>query len=285
MKPRFTLADVAIYIFLAIFCFMTVYPFWSIIVISFSTPEAYYGSQYHLVPQSFSLDAYAHNFAEPQLVNSFMISIIITVGGTVNSLFWTMIAGYFVSKRGLALTSIVFTLFLVTFFFDGGLIPNFVLIRQLGLRNSLLAVTIPFTINPFFLILMKNYFENRTKDVEEAATIDGAGEFTILFRIVAPTSKPILATIGLFYAVYYWNDWFWPMIYLSDNDLFPMALHLRNMISHASTLGIDPGVAQTQNPATIRAAAIVITILPIIAVYPFVQRYFVHGIMLGSSKE
>lgn len=285
MTRKFTPVDLGIYIILAIFCFMTLYPFWSIIVISFSTPQAYYASQYHLIPNSFSLDAYTHNFAEPQLVRSFTISVIITLGGTINSVLWTMVTAYFVSKRGLALTSLVFTLFLVTFFFDGGLVPNFVLIRQLGLRNSLLAVTLPFTINPFFLILMKNYFVNRTKEIEEAATIDGAGEFVILFRIIAPTSKPILATIGLFYAVFYWNDWFWPMIYISNSDLFPMSLHLRNMISHASTLGIDPGIAQTQNPATIRAAAIVLTIMPIILVYPFVQRYFVHGIMLGSSKE
>ena len=284
MNRKFTLADIGIYVFLAVFCFMTIYPFWSIIVISFSTPQAYYASQYHIIPQSFSLDAYSQNLAEAQLVRSFTVSMIITVGGTLNSVLWTMIVAFFVSKRGLAFTSFVFTLFLIPFFFDGGLVPNFVLIRQLGLRNSLLAVTLPFTINPFFLILMKNYFENRSRDIEEAATIDGAGEFTILFRIIAPTSKPILATIGLFYAVYYWNDWFWPMIYISDSDLFPMALYLRNMVSNA-TLGIDPGIAEAKNPATIRAAAIVITILPIIAVYPFVQRYFVHGIMLGSSKE
>jgi putative aldouronate transport system permease protein len=173
---------------------------------------------------------------------------------------------------------------LITFFFDGGLVPNFVLIRQLGMRNSLLAVMLPFTINPFYLILMKNYFANRSQEIEEAAKIDGAGEFGILFRIIVPTSKPILATIGLFYAVFYWNDWFWPMIYIADRELFPMALFLRNLISQASSQGVDPGM-YTQNPATIRAAAIVITIVPIIVVYPFLQRYFVHGIMLGSSKE
>lgn len=282
---KFSIADVGIYIALAIFCFMTLYPFWSIIVISFSTPEAYYSNQYHLIPTSFTLEAYEYNFAEPQLLRSFTVSAIVTIAGTANSLFWTMIVAYFVSRRGLAFTSLVFTLFLITFFFDGGLVPNFVLIRQLGLRNTLLALTLPFTINPFFLILMKNYFANRPREIEEAATIDGAGEFTILFRIIAPTAKPILATIGLFYAVYYWNDWFWPMIYISDRSLYPMALYLRNLVSHASTVSVDPGIVNTQNPATIRAAAIVITILPIILVYPFAQRYFVHGIMLGSSKE
>lgn len=282
---KFTVYDVLLYIALAAFCFFTLYPFWSIVVISFSTPQAYYNTQYHFYPQQFSLEAYRNNFADPQIVRSFIISVLVTVVGTANSLFWTMITGYFVSKRNLAFTTLVFTLFLITFFFDGGLIPNFVLIRQLGLRNNLLSIILPFTINPFFLILMKNYFSNRSKEIEEAATIDGANEFTILFRIVAPTSRPILATIGLFYAVFYWNNWFWPMIYLSEPNLFPMALYLRNMVSTTATLGIDPGDLTSQNPATIRAAAIVLTILPIIAVYPFVQRYFVHGIMLGSSKE
>ncbi len=108
---------------------------------------------------------------------------------------------------------------------------------------------------------------------------------TILFRIIIPTSTPILATIGLFYAVQYWNDWFWPMIYLNDNDLYPMALVLRNVISQSTSVTVDPGVAGNQNPATVRAATLVIAILPIILVYPFVQRYFVHGIMLGSTKE
>ena len=284
-KVPFTLTDVVIYGALALFCVLTVYPFWSIIVISFSTPQAYYSSQFHLIPSSFALEAYQFNFDNPQLLRSFVTSVVVTTIGTTSSLFWTMVTGFFLSKKGLAFTSIVFTLFLVTFFFDGGLIPNFVLIRQLGLRNSLLSIILPFTINPFFLILMKNYFANMGKEIEEAAIIDGAGTLTLLFRVVVPISKPIIATIGLFYAVHFWNDWFWPMIYLSDRELFPLALYLRNVISHATSLGIDPGVVSLQNPATVRAATIVITIFPIIMIYPFLQRYFVHGILLGSVKE
>ncbi len=218
-------------------------------------------------------------------MRGFFISLFITAGGTLNSMFWTMIMAYFLSKRGLTFVNVIFTLFLITLFFSGGLIPNFVLIRQLGLRNSFLSLILPFTINPYFLILMKNYFTNRSKEIEEAARIDGAGELTVLFYVVLPTSKPILATIGLFYAVHFWNDWFWPMIYLSKRELFPLSLYLRNMVSHATTQTVDPGVIAVQNPATVRAATIVITIVPIILVYPFVQRYFVHGILLGSTKE
>ena len=281
---RSRIADILIYTLLAAFCFMTLYPFWSILVISFSTPEAYYSSQFHIVPKSFSLDAYIFNLSSPQLLRSLLISVIVTVAGTANSMFWTIIAAYFFSKRGLVFAKLVFGLFLITMFVDGGLIPNFVLVRQLGLRNSLLAVILPFTINTYFLILMKNYFESMSRSIEEAAYIDGANAFTILFRIIVPSAKPILATVGLFYAVRYWNDWFWPLIYLSDQDLFPLALYLRNLVSQSSAL-IDTGVVNIQNPATIRAAAIVITVLPIILVYPFVQKYFVQGIMLGSSKE
>ena len=277
--------NAGIHLLLAAFCFMTLYPFWNIVVVSFSTPRAYYGSEYHLWPGEFSAEAYRYNFENPQLVRSFGISVLVTGVGTLNSLVWTTIVAYFLSKRGLALVTPLFILFMIPMFFDGGLIPNFVLIRQLGLRNNLLSVILPFTIHPFFMILMKKYFETRPKEIEEAALIDGAGEFGILWRIVVPTSKPILATIGLFYAVQFWNDWFWPMIYLSKQRLFPLSLYLRNVVSHAASLTIDIGAYNTQNPATIRAATIVITIVPIILVYPFVQRYFVHGILLGASKE
>lgn len=284
-KKRFTAVDITLYILLGIFCFMTIYPFWSVIVVSISEARAYFTSEYHLIPNSFSLEAYRFNFENPQLIRSVMISVFVTLIGTTNSLFWTTITAYFLSKKRLAFVSIISVLFLITLFFDGGLIPNFVLIRSLGLRNNLLAIILPFTIHPFFLILMIAYFASRNQEIEEAAIVDGASAFTILFRIVIPTSKPILATIGLFYAVQYWNDWFWPMIYLTDKDLFPMALFLRNVVSQSTTVAVDPGVAGNTNPATVRAATIVIAILPIILVYPFVQRYFVHGIMLGSTKE
>jgi len=284
-KKRFTAVDMTIYLLLGLFCFMTIYPFWSIIVISFSEAEAYFSSEYHLIPNSFSLEAYRFNFENPQLVRSVFISILVTAVGTANSLFWTTVTAYFLSKKGLAFVSLISVLFLITLYFDGGLVPNFVLIRQLGLRNNLLAIILPFTIHPFFLILTISYFASRNKEIEEAAVVDGAGSFTILSRIVMPTSKPILATISLFYAVQYWNDWFWPMIYLTDKDLFPLALFLRNVVSQSTTVTVDPSVAGNTNPATVRAATIVIAILPIILVYPFVQRYFVHGIMLGSTKE
>ncbi len=282
---RFSPVDLLIYLGLGIFAFMTVYPFWSLIVISFSESDAYFASQYHLIPNSFSIEAYVLNFANPQFVRSLSISFFVTAVGTLNSLFWTIIMGYFLSKKKLPFVSFIATLFLITLFFDGGLVPNFVLIRQLGLRNNLLAIILPFTIHPFYLILTSAYFSSRNPEIEEAAVVDGASSFTVLFRIVLPTAKPILATIGLFYAVQYWNDWFWPMIYLSDRDLFPLALFLRNVVSTSASVTIDPGVAGNFNPATVRAATIVMAITPIILVYPFIQQYFVHGIMLGATKE
>jgi putative aldouronate transport system permease protein len=284
-KQQLTAADVMLFILLGVFCFTTIYPFWSIIVISFTEAKAYFSSEYHLIPNSFSLEAYSYNFENPLLLRSLFISIFVTAAGTANSLFWTIITAYFLSKKKLAFVTILAILFLIPLYFDGGLIPNFVLIRQLGLRNNLLSIILPFTIHPFFLILTVSYFASRNPEIEEAAIVDGAGSFTVLFRIVVPTAKPILATIGLFYAVQYWNDWFWPMIYLTDRDLFPLALYLRNVISQSTWVTVDPGVAGNTNPATVRAATIVIAILPIILVYPFVQRYFVHGIMLGSTKE
>ncbi|NJN82752.1 MAG: carbohydrate ABC transporter permease [Caldilineaceae bacterium] len=207
-KKWLTPIDIVIYVALGIFAFMTIYPFWSLIIISFSESDAYFASQYHLIPNSFSLEAYKVNFENPQFLRSLLISIGVTIVGTTNSLFWTTIMGYFLAKKRLAFVSIIAMLFLVTLFFDGGLVPNFVLIRQLGLRNNLLAIILPFTVHPFYLILTSAYFASRNPEIEEAAVVDGAGSFTVLFRIVIPTAKPILATIGLFYAVQYWNDWF-----------------------------------------------------------------------------
>jgi putative aldouronate transport system permease protein len=277
--------NISLYLVLAAFCFMTVYPFWSLLVTSFTEREAFFKSAYHLIPNSFSLEAYRFAFKNAQLVRSLLVSVLVTAVGTTNSLIWTVAAAYFLSKRKLAFVTLISVMFLVTLFFDGGLVPNFVLIRQLGLRNNLLAIILPFTIHPFYLMLMTNYFASRNQEIEEAAIVDGASPLAVLWRVVIPTSTPILATIGLFYAVQFWNDWFWPMIYLTSKDLTPQALFLRNVVSQSTQIAIDPGVAGNENPATVRAATLMIAITPIILVYPFVQRYFVHGIMLGSTKE
>ena len=284
VRQRFTVFDYVNYAILVAFCFSTFYPFWHVLVISFATPQMYYLDRFHLIPRSFTLEAYQYNFAEPQVFRSFFTSIRVTVSGTSLAMFVTICTGYFLSKREIRGRNLIFFFFVLTMFIQGGIIPRYVLIAQLGMRNTLFALFVPLAINMYFLILAKNYFITMPKSLEESARLDGANDLVVLFRIVVPTSMPIIATLSLFYAVQFWNDWFSPMIYLSDRSKAPLSLYLRGLIATA-TSAIDQGDYTQHTPATIRAAVIIITMTPIILVYPFLQKYFVKGILVGAIRE
>jgi putative aldouronate transport system permease protein len=269
---------------LILFALTTLYPFWNILVVSFSTDQAYFADWYHVVPRSFSLRSYAHNFGEVQVVRSLLNSLFVTAAGTALAVLTTVMAAYFLSKSWLRLQRLFFRLFIFTMFFNGGLIPQYLLVTRLGLRNTLLALFLPSLLSTYFLIITKNYLAGIPESLEESARIDGANDLVILVRIVMPTAKPIVMTISLFYAVQFWNDWFNGLLYLTERRLYPLSLYLREMISNAITTDVA-AVLSIQAPATIRAAAIVITVLPIVLVYPFIQKHFVKGILLGASKE
>ncbi len=281
---RTGLFDIVNYACLTIVAFVTLYPFWNIMIVSFATPAAYYAGRYNIIPRSFTLDAYIYNFSNPQVFLSFLTSITVTVLGTTLSLLITSMTAWVLSKRRLAGRNVLFFLFVLTMFINGGLIPFYVLISKLGMRNTLFVLFIPQTINMFFLILTKNYFVTMPVSLEESAKLDGANDFVILFRIILPIAKPIVATISLFYAAQFWNDWFTPMIFLSRIDLYPLSLYLKNLLGEA-TSAIDQGVITVSTPATVRASVIMITITPIILVYPFLQKHFVKGVLLGAVKE
>jgi putative aldouronate transport system permease protein len=183
--------------------------------------------------------------------------------------------------RGLLIGIAVFTMF-----FNGGLIPNYVLVSSLGLRNTLWAIVLPNAINVFNLLVMKAFFESLPTELEEAAAVDGTGTYGTLLRIVLPLSKAVLATMLLFYAVSFWNSWFAGFLYMDRQELFPVTVYLRNLIAGA-TAGSDNSTASEtalQIAASIQAVTIVLTMLPIMLVYPFIQRYFVSGVMLGAVK-
>ncbi|UCF96268.1 MAG: carbohydrate ABC transporter permease [Spirochaetaceae bacterium] len=272
------------YAFLILFALTTFYPFWNILVISVSTDKAFFSDWYHIIPKSFTLRSYLHNFQEVRVLRALSVSVFITVVGTVSTVTITSMAAFFLSKPYLRLRNLIFILFVITMFFNGGLIPLYIVVAKLKLRNTVFALFLPTLMNIFFLILTKNYFAGMPDSMEESAKIDGANAFTILFRIILPSAKPIIATISLFYAVQFWNDWFNGLLYLTDRKLYPLSLYLREVISAAITQEVA-AVLNIQAPATIRASAIVITIFPIILVYPFIQKHFVKGILLGSTKE
>jgi putative aldouronate transport system permease protein len=194
---------------------------------------------------------------------------------------------YAIAKKDLKGRGLFIGIAVFTMFFNGGLIPNYVLISSLGMRDSIWAVVLPNAISVFNLLIMKSFFENMPRELEEAAAIDGLTQYGVLFKVVLPLSKAIVATMVLFYAVANWNSWFTAFLYLDKPEMFPVTIYLRNMIAGVTTAGSAGGTAENvgQIAANIQSVTIVLTVIPILCVYPFVQKYFFSGVMLGSVKE
>jgi putative aldouronate transport system permease protein len=267
--------------------FLTMYPFVNIMAQSFSSESQINAGNVNLLPKGFNIDTYKVVVADSMFWVNYKNTVVYTVIGTAISLGMTTIFAYALSKKRLKGREF-FTMFAVfTMFFSGGLIPNYVLITSLGFGNTMWAVVIPGAVSVFYLLIMKAFFQNIPEELEEAAIMDGSSTYGVLFKIVLPLSKPIIATMVLFYAVGHWNSWFPAFLYFDKKELFPVTIYLRNMIKGA-TGALDAGATSadslTQISANIKSVTMVLTVLPILMVYPFVQKYFVSGIMLGSVK-
>lgn len=274
--------DVFNYLLLLLATLVTLYPFWYILVIATATERGFFADYYHIIPKSFTLASFQTALSRPLVYVAFFISVVVTTAGTALSLLLTSMGAYVLSKNDLPGRNFFFRLIIFTMFFSGGLVPLYILLTSMGMRNSLLVLFVPNAINTFNLILMKNYFATSVpQSLEDSAKIDGYNEIQILFLIVLPTSMPIVATMGLFYAVFFWNDWFFPMLFISDAKLYPLSMVMRNLVVNASSIFVPSDVV----PQMLKAAVIVISIVPIMLVYPFIQKHFVKGIMLGAVKE
>ena len=260
-------------------------PFLYIISLSLSDPIAVVNGEVFVVPVGFSVEAYRQIFTYPNFFNAYLNTIIYTVFGTAISLFVMTLFAYPLSKPHLRGQSIIMKLVVFSMFFSGGLIPNYLLVSRLGLINTRFAILLPFCINTFNLILLINFFKSIPNDIEEAAIIDGLGYGGILTKIILPLSGAGLATVGLYTAVFFWNDWFNSLIYLKSSQ-FPVMLYLRNIVNGTTQLNNGGGSSAeaASLSMSIKAAVIIVSTLPIILVYPFVQRYFVKGVMVGSVK-
>jgi putative aldouronate transport system permease protein len=192
------------------------------------------------------------------------------------------------SKHQLKGRGVLIGIAVFTMFFNGGLIPNYVLVSQLGLRNTIWAIVLPNAINVFNLLVMKAFFESLPSELEEAAAVDGLTTYGILWRIVLPLSKAVIATMILFYAVSFWNSWFSAFLYMDRSELFPVTVYLRNLIAGATGAGgMNEGTSSDtalQVAANVQAVTVVLTVIPILTLYPFIQKYFVSGVMLGAVK-
>lgn len=274
-------------LFLALIAFTTLYPFWYVAVKSIMTFEEAVQTPIIIFPKTFSVSAYEYIFATSKLVQSMMITVAFTVVATLWQLACTAITAYALSKNDLPGRNILFNFIIVTMFFGGGLIPNYLLIKNLGLMNSYLALILPGTVGTYNMIVMKTFFIGIPVSLEESARIEGASYFKIFTKIILPLSAPVLATITLFLAVGHWNSWYAPLLYLTDSSKWPMALVLRQILvkSDINTLSSSYVSDNYMLSDQIKMACIMLSIIPIIIVYPFLQKYFAKGVMIGSVKE
>lgn len=266
----------------------TLFPFLYMLAVSFSSSRAVMASEVFLLPQEFNIQAYEQVLGQAQFFIGYKNTLLYTIVGTSIGLTLTVMAAYPLSDRDLVGGSVIMKYMIFTMFFSGGLIPNFILIKDLGIYDTMWAIVLPGAMNAYNVMIMKTFFQGIPKELREAAKIDGLSDVGVLIRIVLPLSKPILATIGLFMAVWLWNEWFMSLIYLKSDVKRPVAMYLRNIVMgsmNTISLGneVDESAMKTV-PATLQASTIMLTSIPILCVYPFVQKYFTKGMLIGSVK-
>ena len=282
------IVDITNMVILALIALTMLFPFYYMFVVSFATYEEFVQSDMLLFPKTWVLDAYEYILGSKEFMRSLGVTVYVTVVGTAVSLIMTAMMAYALSRNILGQKLFV-VLVLFTFVFSAGMIPSYMIVQATGLMDTLWALIIPGAISSFNLIVMRQFFMNLPSDLTEAAIIDGANDLQIFFRIILPLSKPPLAAFGLFYAVGIWNSYFTALLYLSDPAKWTVQVVLRQMIILNQGDLINPGMqatgAQPPPAETIGMAAILIATIPILIIYPFLQKHFAKGVMLGSVKE
>ncbi|MEA5014754.1 MAG: carbohydrate ABC transporter permease [Candidatus Limiplasma sp.] len=281
---RITPFDVIVYLVMGLALLMWVVPFVYMIALSLSDAKAIINNQVSLFPVGMNLGAYQQIFNYPNFYLAYGNTFFYTFFGTFIALAMTVLFAYPLSKSFLRGHKPLLKMVVFSMFFSGGLIPTYLLISYMGLTGTRFAMLIPFAINSFNLIILINFFKALPGEIEEAALIDGLGYFGILRQIVLPLSGPALATIGLYYAVFFWNDWFNGLIYLNSKQ-YPVMLFLRNIVQGTAMVGDGAGSADRSNIAiSVKSAVIIVSTLPIIILYPLLQRFFIAGLTVGSVK-
>jgi putative aldouronate transport system permease protein len=287
IKSRDELAfQVATNVFLGLLLVIVLLPLWRVFILSV-TPFKYTDESFGLFvsPVKWTVEAYSQFLGHPSFLLAFRNSMIIMIGGTAINLFMTVPMAYSLSVRTLPGRKFLNVLVMIPFLFNAGLIPGYLVVVSLHLQNSFWAVMIPGAISIYNMFIMRNFFAEIPQDLKEAARIDGANELFVLFRIVLPLSLPIMLTIGLFYAVGHWNEFFTPILYLNSNKLQPLPVLLRNILMGLNTNEFVEYDAFSQvSVQSLKAASIFITMLPMMMAYPWVQKHFVKGSLAGGIK-
>lgn len=279
--------QVIIYIVVGLIGLITLLPFLYVIAGSFATEKELTERAFFIIPRTLSLNAYKYIIQTGEIFNGLKNSLFLTIVGTSVNMLLTTTFAYPLSKKEFKGRNVILNLVIVTMLFSGGMIPTFLVVKQLGLYNSFAALILLGAISPFNMIIVKNFFQELPKELEEAAIIDGCSDLGVFVKIVLPLSKPVIASIALFYAVGHWNDYFNAMIYLSDSAKETAQIVLRRIVLLAQgiqsetmdfdKLGVPPDKA-------VKMAATVVATMPILVVYPFVQKYFTKGVMVGAVK-
>lgn len=276
--------DAIVYLVMAFVLICCLVPFIYMLAVSFSGTKPLINGEVFLWPKDFTLDSYKQIFTYPNFFKAYGNTFLYAVGGTAIALIMTSLMAYPLSKTFLWGNKFFTKMVVVTMFFSGGLIPNYLLLNSLHLVATRAAMLMPFAINSFNLIILINFFRSIPNEIEEAALIDGLGYFGILRRIVLPLSTAAIATIGLYYAVFFWNDWFNSLIYLKS-DQYPVMMFLRNIVNGTMVIGTGSGSAEKTTIAiSVKSAVIITSTVPIIVIYPFLQKFFVKGLTIGGVK-
>lgn len=259
------------------------YPFLYLVAQSFSSTQAIVAGEVGLIPKDFNISTYKYVITDGKFIPYYGNTIVYSIIGTVCALLFSALLAYPLSKAELYGGKAINKFIIFTMYFSGGMIPNYILMVSLGLRDTVASFILPGMISTYYVILMRSFFLTLPRELEEAGEIDGLDLWGVFWRIAIPLSKPIIATMTLFYVVQYWNDWFDAFLYLDTTTKWPVAYYLRQLISSASGTSADAGDAM-QIASNIKSCAMVLTSAPIICIYPFIQKYFVQGMMLGGVK-
>jgi putative aldouronate transport system permease protein len=287
-KIKMSVEDVGVevfaYTFMTLLTLATLFPFMNVVSKAFSANWAVVSGKVGLLPVEFQLESMKFIVASKEFLIAFKNSALITIGGTICTLIITAMTAYPLSKRQLPGMKAILLIFVFTMYFGGGLIPTYLVMKNLHLINTPGSLILPALINVFHMLIIKNYYESLPESLEESARLDGAGNFTILFRIIVPLSIPVYASIVVFTSVMQWNNYFGPMLYINSPHLKTLPLYLRDLISEARDIINKNDMLVDVSPEAVTAAAIVASTVPILAVYPFLQKYFIKGMLIGSVK-
>jgi putative aldouronate transport system permease protein len=279
--------DITNIVFMLVVVFVTLYPMYYIAIISISNGREVLAERVNFWPRGINIEAYRLVLRDASIVRALANTVLYTAVGTAINLSFTAMCAFPLSRRDFSGRKVLTIFVTVTMFFGGGLIPLYLVVMRIGLINSMWAVVLVPAINTWYMFIMRTYFQGLPDALQESAIIDGANDIHILIRIIIPLAKPIMATLLLFYAVYHWNSFFNAMIFLNEKKKFPIQIILRNVVVAGrmdATNEIGAGIEYMVIEQTIKYAVIMVSTLPILIVYPFLQKYFVKGVMIGAIK-